>query len=131
MSYDLNENKELENAIQKACEEQSEDSVIGVMRALQKSMENGGMLLVAMGEREEASCFEMRKLKTTGGGETLAVFTSLSEAGKGKTVPMMFQFTKALFADAQQLQWCVGILFNPWGESFFLPKELIPLIPGV
>ena len=131
MSYDLNENKELENAIQMACGEQSEDSVIAVMRALRQSMENGGMLLVPMGEREEATCFEMRKLKTTGGGEALAAFTSLSEAGKGKTVPMMFQFTKALFEDARQMQWCGGILFNPWGESFFLPKDLLPLIPGV
>lgn len=128
------ENKKLTAAIETACREQTEESVIGVMKALRESMETEGQILVAM-EQEfsepENPRFVMRGLHTNNGGETLAAFTSLKEMRKGKIVPVLFYSAADFLEDAARMEWCGGILFNPWGESFYLPKDLIPLIPGV
>ena len=123
----LEGNDEIETAIEAYYRESSRETLIGVLDAIRKRMNEDGHFIVPVFISEDRTKFEFRTIMVSDGKIWHVVFTSQEEMSKG--APSQ---TLSYFID-QALEGCIetghdGYIINPWGQSFTLTRELIELL---
>lgn len=140
-------NTSIEEAIDRYYENQSKETVIGVLEAIRRRMCEEGRFLVPMilpqaaidmfdiehvkvGDTissPEELHFKLHHLETQDGQQWLVAFTSQEEYEKGESASTISNCIEDMLKGCRGMAEA-GIVINPWGNSFLLTKELIGLI---
>lgn len=131
----LTGNERLENAIHALVEYPDNDHMIAAMEILQERMLEGGHFLLPV-ERVEGEVegidgtptFKLRTLTMEDGSEVLVAFTKEEEARSSEDTEIISNYMEPFFRVAAQTDQAEGITINPWGESLYIPKELLQLL---
>ena len=148
-AYDegLSGNTPIEEAIDRYYENQSKETVIGVLEAIRRRMCEEGRFLVPMilpqaaidmfdiehvkvGDTvssPEELHFKLHHLETQDGQQWLVAFTSREEYEKGESASTISNCIEDMLKGCRDMAEA-GIIINPWGNSFLLTRELIGLI---
>lgn len=137
----------IENAIAALAGGNSGKGILAVLETLERRMAEGGYILIPVELPQEAAALlgsekrkaeepvqtkeeqrlVMRKLRLKDGKEALAAFTSREEAAKGQPTSIVSYPLKKFLEMAADTE-CHGIVLNPWGASFFLPKDIVGMV---
>ena len=121
-------NEKIEEAIHNYYHHPSEDNLLEVFVSIQlRIIKNGHLLLpVDMYQDEDGNqSFGLKSIHLEDGICALAAFTSDENFGKAPPSAGLSDHIDTIFAGVQENDEFDGIILNPWGESFFLPKEWI------
>ncbi len=140
----LGNNTDLEKAIERLHNEDTDDALIGVLEEILRAMHRDAGVLVPVYRKEpskplidpeqvqvgdvvtvdEPIRFGMHHLETNDGRQWLVGFTSREESEKVEetsTIGMQYRQLLEEFANLPE----AGIILNPWGKPFLLTKELM------
>ena len=131
----LTGNERLENAIHALVESPDNDHMIAAMEILQERMLEGGHFLLPV-ERVEGEVegidgtptFKLRTLTMEDGSEVLVAFTKEEEARSSEDTEIISNYMEPFLRVAAQTDQAEGLTINPWGESLYIPKELLQLL---
>ena len=126
----LEGNALIEKAITNVIEADTEENVLGVIRAFCERMkEEGHLILPIRGiEDEENKRWTFHFLEDSNKDKYIVAFTSSEEFKKGPKTEARSHFIDAILEKALELDAFAGIVINPWGDSFFMKKEFIKAI---
>lgn len=131
----LKGNERLEQAIHALVECPDNDHMIAAMEILQERMLEGGHFLLPVerieGEVEEMDgtpTFKLRTLSMEDGSEVLVAFTKEEEARSSEDTEIISNYMEPFLRVAAETEQAEGLTINPWGESLYIPKELLQLL---
>ena len=99
-----------------------------VLETLRRLMNVGGQFLIPVETPANSNQFAVCGMTLQGGQEVLAAFTDDVEANKRKVSTLVAQPIAPFLKAAKETEQIDGVVINPWGESFFLPKKWIEVI---
>lgn len=125
--------KQIEVAIQilNAWEgEGQSERVIDVLEAIRSAMNDEEKMVVPVETLlvKKGSQIAIQTVELPDGGNAFAAFTSLDEAEKGEETAAVEMKVDVLLERALKTEAVNGVAINPWGDTFFLPKEYIQMI---
>ena len=143
--------KSIETAIDAMCDAGdafSDEHIIAVLEAIRMAINNGDQIVIPIEMPEEAleainattikvgdnldvgddMRFKVRTLQLKNGELAFVVFTSQDEAMKGEGTSTITEGLESFLEKTMMNPEIEGILFNPWGNSFFLTKANINAI---
>ncbi len=119
----LEGNERIEEAIDKYYENESMEAAIDVFETIRKRMhEDGHFLLPIMPKKEEEVGFLLCTLEARENEQWQVAFTSQSEFEKGPKSGVISNFIDETMRGCITAD-CPGIVINPWGRHFLLPKK--------
>ena len=141
-------NEAIEEAIAGFRATKDKDRLLMLMVMLQRRMEEGGQFLVAVEvpqaaidmidpetvkagdvlQAKEDLRFVPRTLQLNAEKETFAAFTSREEAMKGEPSSVISVSIRQFFESVLAEEKVAGGTLNPWGELFFVPKDMMQAI---
>ena len=128
-----------------------DEHIIAVLEAIRMAINNGDQIVIPIEMPEEAidainattiqvgdnlevaddMRFKVRTLQLKNGELVFVVFTSQEEAMKGESTSTITEGVEIFLEKALMNPDVEGIMFNPWGNSFFLTKANISAIFSV
>ena len=126
----LAKNYLIKEAIRAAYEEMNQETITAVVEAIQKCMLSDGHFLVPVeGDLDSGEDgWNMRMVPTKNGLNCVAAFTDEEELEKGQKTAVISFFMDVFLQSIVKSKGCDGVLINPWGEDFYLPKSLIQMV---
>ena len=120
----LDGNELIEEAIAGYTADPSEKCLAAVIEAIRERMHKDGHFIIPVISSEDGADFSFRSIRLKNGTEWQVVFTTAEEYEKGEESEII-----SFFIDAT-LKACAdndspGYIVNPWGQPFFITKELI------
>ena len=117
-------NESIENAVSFAYSAHSAEAMYMVAKSISESANKGGGLITPVKVDGASVGLQLTTLKD--GTEVIPAFTNTDEAKKGGATQVVICKTDSLIALAKQQQ--KGIVLNSWGESMYLPADMIDAI---
>ena len=132
-NYDpyTNGNEEIEKAIHQCYIQSSPTALMGVLTAVHLRMVEDGHLIVPVDvfvDADGSECFNLKAIQLEDQQVAVPAFTSQEEFEKGPQCGALSHFIDSVLAAVYEQDDCAGLLLNPFGESLFLPKDLISMI---
>lgn len=144
----LEGNEQIEYAILECKKDPSDENHIAVLETIRQRMKEDGHFLLPIETPEELISkihpdivrpgdeiqydedihFRLRTVEMRNGQEAVAVFTNEEEVRKGSDTSIMSNFMEVILKDTLLMEGIEGMIINPWGEAFYLPKEWIRTI---
>lgn len=131
----LNGNDILEEAIHVLTENPDNEHMIAVLDILQERMLDGGHFLLPVERMEEelldedgSPVLKLRTLTMEDGDEVLVAFTREEESRRSEDNEIVSNYIEPFLKMAAEAQQTSGLVINPWGESVYMPKELIQML---
>lgn len=140
-------NIHIEAAIRRRAKEQTRDSLIELLEACERRINEGASLLIPV---EIASPMDdfipadvkvgdiispkedihmiMRKVSLHDGGVGMVAFTTEEEAKKGESSSMVSADMGEFLKSVLTMDDVEGVVINPWDDTFYMPKELISIL---
>ena len=136
------------DAMYDAGDDFADEHIIAVLEAIRMAINNGDQIVIPIempqeafdainattiqaGDKLEVSDdirFKVRTLQLKSGGPAFVTFTSQEEAMKGEGTSTITEGLEIFLEKALMNPDVEGIVFNPWGNSFFLTKANISAI---
>ena len=123
----LDGNEVIEAAISAYRAGATKENLGAVLEAIRARMHADGHFMIPVIRSEDGREFTFRTVQTKDGKEWLAAFTSPAEYEKGPRSQIVSNFIDAMLKACADLD-AVGIILNPWGQSFMLTGELADMI---
>ena len=124
----LQKNEQLKQVIMQCNKNPGKETSIMVLETLRRLMNAGGQFLIPVETPANSNQFAVCGMTLQGGQEVLAAFTDDVEANKRKVSTLVAQPIAPFLKAAKETEQIDGVVINPWGESFFLPKKWIEVI---
>lgn len=121
----------IEQAMDKArANEFTEESINGLIAALQTRMREDGHLLLPVEplDEDDNNRFLLRGVPDEDGEIYLACFTSEAELNKGEKTAVISQFIDVFLINAVDLEDVRGIVINPWSGGCRIPKTVLQVV---
>lgn len=124
----LDGNEVIEEAIAQYAADSSQDRLIRVLDTIRQRMHADGHFIfpVLVDEKDENS-FIFRTIQSRDGKMWCAAFTSQSEFEKGAQIQVISHFIDSAMNNCLD-SGLDGLIINPWGQAFLLPREQIEAI---
>lgn len=122
----LDGNERIEQAISTLYEDKSNEKITAVLSEIQQRMHEEGHFILPLHE-DEKQTLSFHEIQLENGETWVAAFTSFEEFEKGdisRALSHSIDATLKAFADMDT----AGIVLNPWGQSFWLPRDLMRII---
>ena len=123
----LDGNEIIEEAIDTYCVESTKERLGSVLEAIRNRMHQDAHFMIPVIMSESRNEFTFRTVRTKGGKEWLAAFTSPGEFEKGQSSQIISNFIDTMLRGCLDMD-APGIIINPWGQSFMLTADLIDMI---
>lgn len=125
----LSGNERIEQAIAAYARGHSQETLWGVIAAIQSRMnEDGHFLIPVEATKEDPNTFTLRTITSEDGKVYFACFTSEEEVHKGPETSLLSHFMDAFLAQAVDAEDIQGIAINPFGTECLLGKLPLQLI---
>ncbi|WP_130836083.1 ADP-ribosylglycohydrolase family protein [Lachnoclostridium sp. Marseille-P6806] len=134
----LKGNGEIEAAILAYHENRTNQNVMAVMEAVRRQLAPGTRVLLAAAPAAETVDFRnpkqkqrrfvLNRLKSPDGKEAAVLFTSEAEQKKGAQTPVLAIPLREALEMIGRTEALQGVLINPWGKRFLLPRTTIAAI---
>ena len=121
-------NEIIETAIAAFTLDPCEDTALAVVRALQQRMQGDGHLLIPVLLSEGGQSYQLRPLEYDGGAVYMVAFTSEAELEKGGPTNILSHFIDIYFDVVLDFEDAQGLVINPFGQPFFLQKDLLAAV---
>ena len=121
-------NEIIETAIAAFTLDPCEDTALAVVRALQQRMQGDGHLLIPVLLSEGGQSYQLRPLEYDGGTVYMVAFTSEAELKKGGPTNILSHFIDVYLDVILDFEEAQGLVINPFGQPFFLQKDLIAAV---
>ena len=121
-------NEIIETAIAAFTLDPCEDTALAVVRALQQRMQGDGHLLIPVLLSEGGQSYQLRPLEYDGGAVYMVAFTSEAELEKGGPTNILSHFIDVYLDVILDFEEAQGLVINPFGQPFFLQKDLIAAV---
>jgi hypothetical protein len=121
-------NEIIETAIAAFTAEPCEDTALAVVRTLQQRMNQDGHLLIPVLLSEGGQSYQLRPLEYDGGAVYMVAFTSEAELEKGGPSNILSHFIDVYFDVVLDFEEAQGLVINPFGQPFFLQKDLLAAV---
>ena len=121
-------NESIEAAIAAFTLSPGEDSALAVVHALQQRMQQDGHLLIPVQLSEGGQSYQLRPLEYDSGAVYMVAFTSEAELEKGGPTNILSHFIDIYLDVILDFEEAEGLVINPFGQPFFLQKDLIQTI---
>ena len=121
-------NEIIETAIASFTLDPCEDTALAVVRALQQRMQGDGHLLIPVLLSEGGQSYQLRPLEYDGGAVYMVAFTSEAELEKGGPTNILSHFIDVYLDVILDFEEAQGLVINPFGQPFFLQKDLIAAV---
>ena len=121
-------NEIIETAIAAFTLDPCEDTALAVVRALQQRMQGDGHLLIPVLLSEGGQSYQLRPLEYDGGAVYMVAFTSEAELEKGGPTNILSHFIDVYLDVILDFDEAQGLVINPFGQPFFLQKDLIAAV---
>lgn len=119
-------NEIIEQAISRYYSDATEDTFITVMEIIRLRMHEDGHFILPIRNEEDGS-FLIHHLDTKDGKAWMCAFTSQKEFAKGERTEILSDFIDQALEIAAENEEGAGIVLNPWGQSFTIPREMIQM----
>lgn len=134
----LKGNGEIEAAIRAYHENRTNQNVTAVLEAVRRQLAPGTRVLLAAAPAAETVDFRnpkqkqrrfvLNRLKSPDGKEAAVLFTSEAEQKKGAQTPVLAIPLREALEMIGRTEALQGVLINPWGKRFLLPRTTIAAI---
>ena len=121
-------NEIIETAIAAFTLDPCEDTALAVVRALQQRMQGDGHLLIPVLLSEGGQSYQLRPLEYDGSAVYMVAFTSEAELEKGGPTNILSHFIDVYLDVILDFEEAQGLVINPFGQPFFLQKDLIAAV---
>ena len=121
-------NEIIDSAIAAFTAAPGEESALAVVHALQQRMQQDGHLLIPVLLSEGGQSYQLRPLEYDNGAVYMVAFTSESELEKGGPTNILSHFIDVYLDVILDFEEANGLVINPFGQPFFLQKDLIATI---
>lgn len=121
-------NEIIEAAVSAFSSAPGEDTALAVVRALQQRMNADGHLLIPVLLSEGGQSYQLRPLQYEGGAVYMVAFTSEAELQKGGATNILSHFIDVYLDVILDFEEADGLVINPFGQPFFLQKDLIAAV---
>ena len=121
-------NEIIETAIDAFTADPCEDTALAVVRTLQQRMNQDGHLLIPVLLSEGGQSYQLRPLEYDGGAVYMVAFTSEAELEKGGPTNILSHFIDIYFDVVLDFEDAQGLVINPFGQPFFLQKDLLAAV---
>ncbi len=131
----LEGNQRLEEAIHALTENPDNEHMIAVLDVIQDRMEEGGHFLIPVERVEEEAVdendtptYKLRTLTMEDGDEVLVAFTQNNQSRHSMSTQIISNYIQPFLEMAAQTEKTSGLVINPWGESVYIPRELLQML---
>ena len=121
-------NEIIETAIAAFTADPCEDTALAVVRTLQQRMNQDGHLLIPVLLSGGGQSYQLRPLEYDGGAVYMVAFTSEAELEKGGPTNILSHFIDIYFDVVLDFEDAQGLVINPFGQPFFLQKDLLAAV---
>ena len=121
-------NEIIETAIAAFTADPCEDTALAVVRTLQQRMNQDGHLLIPVLLSEGGQSYQLRPLEYDGGAVYMVAFTSEAELEKGGPTNILSHFIDIYFDVVLDFEDAQGLVIKPFGQPFFLQKDLLAAV---
>lgn len=121
-------NERIEAALAAFAAAPGEDTALAVAHALQQRMLQDGHLLIPVQLSEGGQSYQLRPLQYDSGAVYMVAFTSEAELEKGGPTGILSHFIDVYLDVILDFDEADGLVINPFGQPFFLQKDLIQTI---
>ena len=142
------ENKWLEEAIAGLKKEQTRENLFAMLERIREQMNQGATVLIPVEaprlpmntvKEEDVKAgkviatetglrYTMKEIKLSNAQKAMAAFTCEAESKKDGTVVMLEYELGAYVKAVAEMTGVAGMILNPWGDAFFLTKDMLHLI---
>ena len=132
--------EEIETAIADYYGSKTNQNASRVLEAVKKQMDQGTRLLVAASpsadvvnindKKKQERRFRLNRLKSPDGREVAVAFTTETEQKKGKPTSAIAMPIKDVIEMLDQNQELSGVIINPWGQRFIIPRQSVAVLLG-
>ena len=123
----FNDNERIEEAIHAHFEDASTEKGLAVLYSIRRRMHADGHFIIPVTAPEDDRSFNFCTVSSSDGEEWLVAFTSLAEHRKGAPSQVITNYIDTLLKIFLNKK-TAGLILNPWGEAFFLTKEMMEII---
>ena len=125
----LKGNENIKQAIENYHADVSEETIMGVIHAIQNRILEQGHFLIPgdYTENEDNPEFLMKTI-TSDDGMYLIAFTDEEELRKGPETGIMSNFIDSYIGGVLDAEGIKGLVINPFGSVFYLPKNVLQII---
>lgn len=124
----LDGNEAIEEAIAQYYEDSSQDTLIRVLETIRLRMHaDGHFIFPVLEDEKDENSFAFRMIQSRDGKMWCAAFTSRSEFEKGAPSQVLSHFIDSVMKNCLDSE-TDGLIINPWGQAFLLPREQIESI---
>lgn len=120
-------NQETERAIDALEADCTDDDLFNILCLIRESMERNGHFIVPVEEKEEDKYYQ-RSVELENGEITAAVFTNMLEANKAPETTLISVPIREVLTNVKNNEHYSGIMINPWGNYFYMPKSWLDII---
>ncbi len=131
----LKGNERLEDAIHILTENPDNEHMIAVLDIIQERMEEGGHFLIPVErvveeavDENDTPTYKLRTLTMEDGDEVLVAFTREDQSRHSMTTQIISNYIQPFLEMASQTDKASGLVINPWGESVYIPRELLQML---
>lgn len=126
----LENNKHIDDAIKQSKEELNENALQTIVKAVQFCIRESGKILVPITnpDVETGQEYMIRTTYNPEGKLYAVAFTNEDEVGKGAETATLLYDINTFLNVCLATERLEGLAFNPWGNSFYMPRSVIRLI---
>ena len=130
----LQGNDRIEAMIHELVEEPSQDGMLDLMDLLLERMQEDGHLLLPVDrnlqetDEDGMPSYKLRTLTLEDGEEVLVAFTREEESRRSMDTQIISNYMEPFFRVAAENETTCGLVINPWGESVYIPRELLQML---
>ena len=127
-------NERIEEAIHRLAQNPNQEGMIETLHLIKDRMLEGGHFLIPVDrdyeevEEDGASAYRLRTLTLEDGDSVLVAFTNEHETRRSMDTRIISNFMEPFLQAVVQSQQTSGLVINPWGESLYIPAELLEMI---
>lgn len=128
----INGNEKIESAVEVLYKEESQENIMALLGTVAQRMNEGGHLLIPVEKQQsqqgEDHSFAMGQVRFSDGRAAAVAFTKREQIQSDHQAEVISYEMRAVLESVMANPQTSGVVINPWGQMFFLSKEMIKII---
>lgn len=122
-------NEKIEAAVAALYNEESQENIMALLDIVRVRMNEGGHLLIPVEkQQDEDGSFAMGQVRFSDGRAAAVAFTKREQVQKDHQAEVISYAMSAVFESVMANPGTSGVVINPWGQMFFLSKDMIKIV---
>lgn len=130
----LNGNERIEEAIHLLVEQTDQEHMMDALDVIRERMLEGGHLLIPVDRDDQtvdedgSPIYRLRTLSLEDDDAVLVAFTNENESRRSMDTQIISNYMEPFFQAVINSDQTSGLVINPWGESLYIPRELLEMV---